>query len=293
MIYFLMGDSQFNGIRQGAFLLKRCFPVIVKTGRAALLLAVHLVFLPAGVVIGLLPGIRRTTRMRWKAGGMRKWARSCCFLLGVRVVSSGVREGGACFVVSNHCSYLDILVIGSLMPSFFVAKAEVDSWPLLGPLARLAGTVFINRASKTASVAAMEEIGRRLQVGISVVIFPEGTTNDGISIGDFKSTLFQVPAKLNLPVLPLSLRYSRVDGAPLTPERMDAVAWYGDMPLFPHVWNLLGFRRIEARVRFNPPLPAAEGRKALSALSCTCVREGYALLCAEGRDAPAEQGGGD
>ncbi|MCC6347645.1 MAG: hypothetical protein IT388_10705, partial [Nitrospirales bacterium] len=103
------------------------------------------------------------------------------------------------------------------------------------------------------------------------------------SIRDFKSTLFQVPVELNVPVLPLSLRYSHVDGTPLTPERMDTVAWYGDMPLFPHFWNLLGHRSIEARVRFNPPLPAVEGRKALSALSCTCVREGYASLRVEGK----------
>ncbi|MBZ0154657.1 MAG: 1-acyl-sn-glycerol-3-phosphate acyltransferase [Alphaproteobacteria bacterium] len=254
---------------------------LLKIVKAALLLGVNFLFLLIGIGIGLLPFLDNTTRARLKTGGMRGWARSCCFLLGIRVVPSGNRAGGTCFIVSNHCSYLDILVIGSLLPSFFISKREVDSWFLLGPLARLAGTVFIDRTSKAASVAAMEEIKSRLREGISVVVFPEGTTNNGVSIRDFKSTLFQVPTELNIPVLPLSLRYSHVDRNPLTPEKMDTVAWYGDMPLFPHFWNVLGYKRIGVRVHFHSPLTAAEGRKVLSALSCSCIREGYAFLLTE------------
>jgi len=181
--------------------------------------------------------------------------------------------------VSNHCSYLDILIIGAIMPSVFVSKNEVASWFFLGRIVKLAGTVFVNRESKTAAVKVLEAIKERLESGISVVVFPEGTTDDGLTIRDFKSTFFKAPIDSKAPILPLSIMYSHLDWLPVTPGTIDAVAWHSDMQFVPHFWNLLGFRRIDARIHFNAPLyHFTEDRKALSSFVFGKVKHGHSLL---------------
>jgi 1-acyl-sn-glycerol-3-phosphate acyltransferase len=171
------------------------------------------------------------------------------------------------------------LVIGSIIPSIFVAKKEVASWFFLGRLVKLAGTVFVNRESKTASVKALDEIRKRLRNGINVVVFPEGTTNDGIDIKDFKSTFFQVPIEMKVPILPVSLLYSHIDGAPVTSETKDKIVWYADMRFLSHVWHLIGIRRIDVKVHLAPPIcNAAQERKMLSSIACELVKTGHAFL---------------
>jgi 1-acyl-sn-glycerol-3-phosphate acyltransferase len=215
--------------------------------------------------------------MRLRANGMRWWARLNCLILGIHITATGAdRQNGVFFIVSNHCSYLDILVIGSIMPSVFVSKSEVASWVFLGRMVKLAGTVFVNRESKAASVRVLEAIKERLRSGISVVVFPEGTTNNGLNIRDFKSTFFKEPIDSMSAILPLSLVYSHIDRTPVTPATIDAVAWHSDMLFLPHFWNLLGFRRIDARIHFNPAFHHfTEDRKTLSSFVFGKVRDGH------------------
>jgi 1-acyl-sn-glycerol-3-phosphate acyltransferase len=262
---------------------------LLKAYRAAALLLLCTGTLVPAFLIGALPFIRKDARMRMRARCMTLWARACCFLLGMRVITTGpVPVTSPIFIVSNHCSYLDILVIGSLMPAVFISKDDVRSWPLLGLLTQLAGTVFVDRGSKSASVASMEEIRGRLRSGVNVVLFPEGTTNDGRGILDFKSTLFHVPAETDTPLLPVSLRYSHINSLPVTEETKDIIAWYGDMEFLPHFRSLLGLRSITVRVRFAGPLYAAgQGRKVLSSHACAHVRDGYEALCTERDHFPA------
>jgi len=211
---------------------------------------------------------------------MQWWARLTCFILGIHITPAGdYGNKDVFFIVSNHCSYLDILVIGAIMPSVFVSKSEVSSWPFLGWMVKLAGTVFVNRESKTASVKALEAIKKRLRSGISVVVFPEGTTSNGLSIRNFKSTFFKAPIDSGVPVLPVSILYSHIDRRPVTADRIDTVAWHSDMDFLPHFWNLLGVKRIDARVYFNAPLrDFTDDRKTLSASVAVKVREGCKYL---------------
>ncbi len=133
--------------------------------------------------------------------------------------------------------------------------------------------------SKTAAVGVLAAIKKRLESGISVVVFPEGTTNDGLTIRDFKSTFFKAPIDSKVPILPLSILYSHIDWMPVTPGTVDAVAWHSDMQFVPHFWNLLGFRRIDARIHFNPPLyHFTEDRKTLSSFVSGKVKYGHSLL---------------
>lgn len=259
--------------------------MVLKLQRIALLLLLQLAFLALGASVSILPFAAKERRLRIASRCMRWWARIGCLLLGIRVTATGAFDRDAVyFLASNHCSYLDILVIGSIMPAVFVSKSEVGSWPVAGWLARLAGTVFVERQSKASSLPAIGEVKSRIASGVSVIIFPEGTTNNGKTIREFKSTFFHVPAEMPVPVLPVSLLYARINGQPVTAEAKDPIAWYGEMPLLPHFWNLVGIRSIDARVHFSPPLSprirasSFQERKELASRAEAAVRAGHLLL---------------
>ena len=252
-------------------------PGIIKLLRLFLLFILNFVFLVYGILIKSAFFLAPEKKMYLRAHGMQRWARAGCIILGIHITPTGpYKQSDVFFIVSNHCSYLDILIIGTMMPSVFVSKSEVASWIFMGRLVKLAGTVFVNRESKTAAVKVLESIKERLGSGISVVVFPEGTTNDGLAIRDFKSAFFKAPIDSKVPILPLSIMYSHIDRMPVTAATMDAVAWHSDMQFAPHFWNLLGFSRIDARIHFNTPLyHFTEDRKTLSAFVLEKVRDGH------------------
>ncbi|MEE9250448.1 MAG: lysophospholipid acyltransferase family protein [Alphaproteobacteria bacterium] len=196
--------------------------------------------------------------------------RVCCRIIGLDVVCRGsISRQRPSLFVANHSSYLDITVLGSLIPCSFIAKAEVASWPLFGLLAKLQRTVFVERRpSHTAQ--DRDEISRRLEAGDNLILFPEGTSNDGNRVLPFKSALFGVAERrvrgAPLRVQPLSIAYVRLDGVPIGREWRVYYAWYGDMVMAPHIWNVLGLGRVTVEVRFHPPVTIAEmgSRKALS-----------------------------
>jgi len=255
-------------------------PGIIKLLRLFLILILNLAFLLCGVLIKSAFFLTPDKKMRLCAHGMRLWARAGCFILGIHITPTGsYNQNDVFFIVSNHCSYLDILIIGAIMPAVFVSKSEVASWVFLGRIVKLAGTVFVDRESKTAALGVLKAIRERLDNGISVVVFPEGTTNDGLTIRDFKSTFFRAPIDSKVPVLPLSIIYSHIDSMPVTAETIDAVAWHSDMRFVPHFWNLLGFSRIDARIHFNPPLYRFTGdRKILSSFVFGKVKDNCNIM---------------
>ena len=106
----------------------------------------------------------------------------------MRVVGEPVR-GRAVLFVSNHVSWADIVVIGSIAPVAFVAKREVADWPLVGITARMQRTVFVDRARRHQTGDAIGEIVERLAAGTSVVLFAEGTSSDGNRVLPFRSAL--------------------------------------------------------------------------------------------------------
>jgi lyso-ornithine lipid O-acyltransferase len=196
--------------------------------------------------------------------------RLCARILGfdVRVRGTPV-EGGPVLFVSNHISYLDITVLGGIAELSFVAKSDVARWPLFGWLAKLQRTVFVDR--RAASVGRERDaIARRLDEGGRLVLFPEGTTSDGNRIRRFKSALFSVaerPAGARpVTVQPVTIAWTRLDGMPMGRVLRPAVAWYGDMDLAPHLWEVAGLGQIEVEVIFHEALTLAQvgSRKALS-----------------------------
>jgi 1-acyl-sn-glycerol-3-phosphate acyltransferase len=186
----------------------------------------------------------------------------CCRLLGIHVVRRGrmSRQRPTLFV-SNHVSYLDILVLGSLIPGSFIAKSDIRSWPLFGWLARLQRSVFVERrASRTAT--HRDQIRARLGQGDRLVLFPEGTSGDGNRVLPYKSALLSVAEGHTrdkpLAVQPMTIAYTKLDGIPLGRHLRPFYAWYGDMELLPHVWQLAGMGRITVEVQFHRPVSSTD-----------------------------------
>ena len=219
--------------------------------------------------------------------------RVCCRLLDLHIEVRGiVSTAKPTLFVCNHSSYLDISVLGSLVPGSFVAKAEVADWPFFGFLAKLQRTVFVDRQRRTTTRRQRDELARRLDAGDNLILFPEGTSNDGNRTLPFRSALFGVAERKDgsgrtlqpLTIQPVSLAYVRLNGMPIGRSLRPYVAWYGDMDLFGHLWRLAGLGRITVTVEFHPPVTLDQfaSRKALCEHCHRMVAEGVAA-----RPAPA------
>lgn len=179
-------------------------------------------------------------RALWLQASCRSVMRS----MGIRYEVEGALPAHG-LVVSNHLSYLDIVIYGAMMPCFFVSKAEVESWPYFGRAARNGGAMFLDRTKRTSVGQVAQQIAERLTLSVPVLLFPEGTSTDGRHVRHFHSALFEPAIAATAPVTTAAIRYSIDDG---TAER--ELCWYGDAPFLPHLWKVLGTRRFSARIRF-------------------------------------------
>lgn len=166
-------------------------------------------------------------------------------------------EGG--MIIGNHLSYLDVFVYGSLVNLRFAPKAEIKDWFFVGWVVGLSSPIWVKRENKKNSIKTLEEYRETMQKGLSLIVFPEGTTTDGTALLPFKSTPFEAAIETTAPLYPVLLRYLQDDG------EMTA-CWYGDMTFVPHIWAILGQRRIVAEINWLPmrhPEPEMN-RKALA-----------------------------
>jgi len=186
--------------------------------------------------------------------------RILCALIGVRIREVGRRSTAApALILSNHVSWLDICVITALAPVVFVAKSEVARWPVLGWLAKLQRTVFINRQARHQTGAATREIAGRLLGGDAVVLFAEGTSSDGIRVLPFRSSLVGAvhhalgdsTHHTHVTVQPMSLAYIGFSGVPMGRGLRERVAWYGDADLVPHLLHVLSSGAVDVTVSWG------------------------------------------
>ena len=162
-------------------------------------------------------------------------------------------------LVSNHLSYLDILVIAAITPAVFVSKSEVRGWPVIGWLTSLAGTIFIVRERRTHVGAVNREIESALAAGALVVIFPEGTSTNGEQVLPFRSPLLEPVMAGSYRIATGYLHYELEGG-----DARNEVCYWGDHTFFPHAVNLLGKRRVHATMRFGKFQRTTDDRKELA-----------------------------
>ena len=196
----------------------------------------------------------------------------------VKVVGAPSVASPVLFVV-NHTSYLDIPVLGAILPAAFVAKSEVAGWPLFGFLSKVQNTLFIERRS-TRAAHQRTQLQNHLAKRQNLILFPEGTSSDGLKALPFKSSLFSIVEEsahdIAITIQPVSITCTKLDGFPLLREQRPLYAWYGDMTLTPHLWNVFKHDHFTVDVIFHPPMAAAEypNRKALAATCQNLIARG-------------------
>lgn len=192
------------------------------------------------------------------------WQRGICLIFNIKVRRTGApHTASQAIYVGNHLSYLDIPALGSLLKASFVAKNDVASWPVFGFLSRMQQTAFISRSAKDAA-EEKNALGRMMEEGKSLIIFPEGTSTDGRSVLPFKSSLFAMALKnanADLLVQPFTLSLDTVEGRPpSTQDERDLYAWHRDMTteLPAHLWSFALSKGACVTLHFHPPVRACD-----------------------------------
>jgi len=215
-----------------------------------------------------------------------RWHRFALFLMGVRVSVRGtLAPGRPLLLLSNHMSWLDIPVLASRVPLSFIAKKEVASWPVIGWLAKLQRSVFVDRQRRHRTAQVADQVAGRLARGDIIVLFAEGTSSDGNTVLPFRSALIGAAHKAldgeeSATVQPVALAYTRVQGLPLGRQHRTKVAWFGDMDLAPHLKAVLANGAIDVEVVFGPPhdLTLQTDRKAVAVEAGAFVKKTVARL---------------
>ncbi len=196
----------------------------------------------------------------------------CLRIFGIKIKTFGkVSINSPILLISNHASYLDIIILGSLFKTSFIAKKEISKWPLLGILAKLQNTIFIDR--RVSSLKNQEnQIIKHLNEKKNLVIFPEGTSSDGNRVLPFKSSLFNIFEKnLNSKILvqTITIVYKKINGIPMNRIERKNITWHSNMDLIPNIFNVLKKLSIEVEVIFNDEfLPSKEYDRKKLALHC-------------------------
>ncbi len=217
------------------------------------------VVLALSILAFCLAGYGLTWPLRHRIGWPRFFLQWFGEALGLEVRVEGSPVGRDVLYVSNHISWLDILAMGGATHSQFVSKDDVIGWPLVGMLARIGGTIFIDRNSRRAAHGQVDQLGSALLRHVPITLFPEGTTGDGSILLPFRPALF---ASVAPPPAAIVVQPVAIDYGPAAAE----ICWIGDEALGPNAMKVLARPgALVCTIRFLPPLPPLDDRKALAA----------------------------
>lgn len=176
--------------------------------------------------------------------------------ISLRVVNPETLQGMAnssYLGISNHTSYLDIIMLASLENFVFITSEEMGRNPFLGNITRLGGCLYTNRRKFVSLPDEIERFSDTIRQGFKVMLFPEGTSTNGDTVKPFRSSLFQTALSASCPILPICIKYLSIDGKPISKDNSDLIHWYGDMTFAPHFLKLLG-RKITAEIHILDPI---------------------------------------
>ncbi len=232
-----------------------------------------MVFLSHTPIYWLLLKINQPLGFRFGRFYLSSWRKCIGHKLIIRGELSKVKPT---LFVSNHSSYVDILVLGTFVPARFVAKLEVSKWPIMGWLATNQGTLYIDR-SRTAISKGTEKLLKYLDQGESLILFPEGTTSDGCQILPFGSSFFDVAMKKNAVVQPVTVSYAGWDGLHMPHYMRKVCGWFSpEVDLLSHLWTIAQWGTVQVIVDLHPVIKAENfnSRKELSEASYKAVQSG-------------------
>lgn len=190
-------------------------------------------------------------------------------------------------MVSNHLSYIDIIVLCAITPCVFVAKNEVKYWPVFGWFAILAGTLFVRRDKRVKVTQSTNEIDAALSDGALLVLFPEGTSSGGETVLPFKSSLLEPATRQTHRLTACHVGYELADG-----DVSEEVCYWKDMTLVPHLVNLVSKGTIGATVSYAAVPNASSDRKELARqlhAEVLGLKNGASVTVDSSRPAPIEE----
>ncbi|MDZ7292350.1 MAG: 1-acyl-sn-glycerol-3-phosphate acyltransferase [candidate division KSB1 bacterium] len=200
-------------------------------------------------------------RIKWRKLVVHIWARTVARILGLQINVKGRPPQPPFYLVSNHLSYVDIIVYFTQVHCIFVAKAELAHWPVFGWLAKSGNTLFIDRSNKKDIPRVNALIEKAMHESDGIIIFPEGTSTKGSEVLPFKSPLLEYAAEKNFPVSYATIHYRT---SPSDPPAHLSVCWWGDMTFGGHFLDLLKVSRICATVEFGPTTVSGSDRKIIA-----------------------------
>lgn len=243
-----------------------------RVARAFLLI---LLLLAGLLLAAVLLADRRGRLSRERLG--QWWHRRLLAIFNIRLRVRGAAIVTPQLTVANHVSWLDIHVLGSLLPTRFISKSEVRDWPVAGALAEAAGTFYLRRGRGRRPAAVepctggsrplLEKLVPHLRAGGSVTLFPEGTTTDGARVQPFHARLFGAAIESACHVQPVALRYANGhDGEPVAP-------FVGEDDLLSHILRLLREPGLDVEVTFCAALsPVDADRDELACAAESAIR---------------------
>ena len=223
----------------------------LRRSRPAKLFGIALQFGRGAWIVTLrFPGWQKAQKLQ----AIQRWAQQLLAILEIEVHSNKLPQADfSGLVVSNHLSWLDILVLQSLMPGCFVAKTEVRRWPVVGYLAQACATIFVDRSSPRSARSMVDDTAAAIAQGYAVVVFPEGTSSNGQALGDFHANIFESAIRAQAPVQLLSLQY--LDSS--SGKAASAAHFIDDMTLMTSLKDVIATSTIQARVHIGECIGAA------------------------------------
>lgn len=183
------------------------------------------------------------------------------------------------YIVSNHLSYVDILVICTRMPSVFVTSMEMKKTPVLGQITDLAGCLYVERRNRSNISNEIKNIIEALQNGLNVTVFPESTSTNGEQVLPFKRSLYQSAIESGVDVLPMTLNYTKLNNEKITTKNRDLVFWYDDMTFADHLYKLcMSASSLEVELKAHSPISSKEENAILRDKTYKIITEDYQII---------------
>lgn len=204
-------------------------------------------YLLVGLGLGRLSHWTRDKKRAWIHKHFVTFVTRVQRIMGMRITWEGEFPDSAAVVMGNHRSYVDAILFPVSFPVVYVARRETKSWPIIGWGASVIGTIWVDRQSKDSRRATRAAVRSRLEEGMGIVIFPEGTTHRGPDLLEYRPGMFYTCAEEGFPIVPVALEYKDPD-----------IAWVGNTWFIPHAFHHFGAKHIDIVVRFGEAVHMAD-----------------------------------
>lgn len=181
------------------------------------------------------------------------WGKTCLWLLNVKVDYAGHRPPKKVIIMPNHRSYIDIFLVLGYSPASIVAKKELGKWPVIGQGTQLARMILVDRTKLSSATTTMQKIAAEINRGGRVILFPEGTTFEGLLTKKFKSGSFKIAYETHTPIVPVAIHYT---------DKNDA--WVGNDLFLPHFFRQMGKWTTYVQLWYGSPIQPIETRALLT-----------------------------